>query len=125
MFDESNPLFTKMSKLDNASSYTSEWEESFNSETKKMGALSSGQIADSPFELKLYTDKKGGILNPFALGLSRVDKVEHAVEAAFEWLEYKLIKGASEKYGHDPAKMDDSLIDMHYDNAKEYLQRKM
>ena len=115
--------FTKHSKLENQEKYTSKWEKALNSEDLLNGDLSKAfsrsakqeEIPNSDYSLKFYPDKSGE-KNINALGLIQSSFFPHVEEAAFEILDMVIRKVFNGR--------DDTLIDMHADNAWDYLNVK-
>jgi hypothetical protein len=95
--------------LNNADKYTSGWDASKNSETGTKEAMQSPEISNTGFALKFYPTK-GGMQN--AMGLVKSNTIAHYVEAGMELIERKIFGSKADK---------DPISDMHYGNAKSFL----
>ena len=107
LYSESSDLFTKEAKLNNHKKYTSNWDQSFNSDTRKKDALISGEIANTSLHLKFYSYKSG---ERDAIGIVK-SGLSHVIEAGKEIMEFFACKITSKDPKTDP------YNDMHYDNA--------
>jgi hypothetical protein len=114
-----SPLFTKMSNLSNATNYTSKWESAFNSETNTDEARLSSELGSTGLALKFYPTK-AGISNANGLGLFKTNMFSHIIEGSLEAME-AIMGDYVRKNVHPWADFDDKIIDMHMDNANEYL----
>jgi RHS repeat-associated protein len=111
LFSGDSPLFTKEAKLNNAGKYTSGWDAEYNSETKQNDAFQSKELSNTGYSLKFY-NTKGGLKKANAIGIVRSNSIEHIIEGGMEMVE-RILWGS--KANNDP------ISDMHYGNAKGFL----
>ncbi|MCC8173889.1 MAG: hypothetical protein LIO65_05790 [Odoribacter sp.] len=107
-YPSNNALYTKYNKLNNPERYIAGWTSEFNSGGER--TYCSGEIRNSGFELKFYPTKNGEVN---ALGLVKSNWAGHAIEAALEFLERKIVERTD--------KDDDFLYDMHLFNAVNFM----
>jgi len=111
LFSGDSPLFTKEVKLNNAEKYTSDWEPKFNSNTRRKDAFQSENLSNTGYALKFY-NTKGNLKNANAIGIINSNRFDHFIEGGLEMGERLLFGSKADK---------DPISDMHYGNAKRFL----
>ncbi|MBQ3946162.1 MAG: RHS repeat-associated core domain-containing protein [Alphaproteobacteria bacterium] len=111
LYNEENPLFTKVSHLLDPQKYITKWETAPNSD--EGNAKQSPEIKSTGFSLKYYPNK-GGQKRANSLGIVQTSGLGHLFEAGMEAIEREICGSKADS---------DSLYDMHYNNATGLIRR--